>query len=391
MKPIVVIDGRPAQGKPRGLGIYTLRLVSALAPMAQTFDLKVALDRKAGEDPWPAAIDFGRLWGTAGNPVKWEQFELPRLAKESQAALLHHTANAAAWRPRTPYVVTVHDAIFMRRLSEASDSLSPRQVLAHWYYRYGVPGTAKRAELVLTDSEHSRAMLISRLKLSPEQVKTVYLGVPHPPAGLAESEVEVVLARHRLEKPYILGLGAMDPRKNTANLVRAFARLPRAAATALVLAGFEKAHRTEVPELIAHLGLKDRVKVLGFVPEYELTVLYQNAAAFVYPTRDEGFGLPILQAFSLGVPVLTSRVGAIPEVAGNAVRFANPEDPQSIAQELMTLIIDSGEAHRLALAGYLQAKHFSWEKTARETLGAYETVLSKIAGAPQAAPCNQKE
>ncbi|MBN1595778.1 glycosyltransferase family 4 protein [candidate division FCPU426 bacterium] len=380
----VLLDGRPAQGRPRGTGVYVLRLLPALAGLkGRPLSLKVALDKRQGEDPWPHLDTVEKIWGTGANPAAWEQLVLPRMAKQAGVTLLHCTANSAPWRPRIPYVVTIHDAIFMRPLRAGADGISPKQILAHCYYRFGVGFSARRACRVMTDSEHSKIELVKKLHLDPEKVSVISLANPHVTPPLTEAKVLEIIASFKIRRPYLLGFGAVDLRKNTGNLIRAFARLPRSAADMLVLAGFEKAGSSSVPGLIKRLGIRNRVRVLDYIPERELTALFQGAAAFVYPTRMEGFGLPILQAFHLGIPVVTSRVGSIPEVAGSAVRFADPDDPRSISQEILAVLIDSNEAHRLALTGYLQAKQFTWEKTAQETLAGYMRVMENDIPAKQ--------
>jgi len=379
MSAFVLLDGRPAQGHPRGIGMYVLRLLPALISLkGNRVRIKVALDRRAGEDPWSGLDSVERVWGSAINPVHWEQRILPKLALNSGASLIHCTANSSPWWSKVPYVVTIHDAIFMRRLIEITGLIYPRQILAHLYYRFGVGISAKHALQIVTDSAYAKAEIVKKLRLDPEIVHVIPLANPHLTAPLPEDKVKEILTALSVKRPYLLGLGAIDLRKNTDNLVRGFARLPRSAADTLVLAGFEKAERSLVPTLVRRLGIKDRVRILGYISERELTALFQDAAAFVYPTRSEGFGLPILQAFHLGVPVVTSRVGSIPEVAGNAVRFADPDDPRSISQEILSILIDSNEAHRLALAGYLQAKRFSWENTAKATVEIYTAALNKM-------------
>jgi len=136
-------------------------------------------------------------------------------------------------------------------------------------------------------------------------------------------------------------------------------------------AGFEKAEPSGVPALIRELCVDTRVKILGYLPPPLLTALFQGAAAFAYPSLEEGFGLPILQAFRLGVPVVTSNGAAVQEVAGAGARFADSRDPRSISQQLMAVLADPNEAHHLAYAGYLQAKQFTWEATARRTAEVY--------------------
>jgi glycosyltransferase involved in cell wall biosynthesis len=376
MNPKVLIDGRPAQGRPRGMGIYVLRLVEHLAALPEPPALQVALDRRAGPDPWPELTNLPRVWGVSGNPAEWEQRILPGLAGAAGVDLLHCTANASPWRSPVPVVVMVHDCLFLRPLRAAIERPGLRQALAHVYYRYGVGHGARRARLVLTNSEHSRQEIITRLRLPPERVLHVPLAEPYPTKPLPEEEHTRALAELQVDKPYILGLGALDRRKHTDDLVRAFARMPRTAVSMLVLAGFEQVERSSVPGLARDLDVAARIRIFGYLEPRLLTALFQGAAVFAYPSSSEGFGLPVLQAFGLGVPVVTSRTGAMPEVAGDAARLADPGDPRSLSQALMAVLSDSAEAHRLAYAGYLQAKRFSWETTAQRTLEAYRAALA---------------
>lgn len=377
---IILVDGRPAQGRPRGMGIYILRLLPALAVISPRPEIRVALARAAGPDPWPGLKGIERVWGSGKNTVLWEQRELPRLAVRSQASLLHCTANASPWKSKVPHVVTVHDAIFIRKLTQISGAVYPRQLLAHYYYYYGVTPGANRAKLVLTDSEYSRLELISKLRLKPGNIHVVPLGAPHQLALLHEREVAKTLVELKIPRPYVLGFGAIDLRKNTANLVRAFAQFPLKSAATLVLTGLEKARRSRIPKLVNNLGLRDRVRILEYVNEKELMALFQGAAVLAYPTRAEGFGLPILQAFYLGVPVVTSEAGSIPELAGKAACFADPENPCSIAQAILSVLNDSRKAHDLAIAGHRQSEHFTWEATARKTMKVYQKALQKQRG-----------
>jgi len=373
------------------MGMYVRRLVPALAGLPECPPLIAALDASAGQDPWPQLTSIERLWAKGRNPFLWEQDILPKLARRFDAGLLHCTANVAPWRSPVPVVVTVHDVIFLRAPWDMADHISPRQWAAYFYYRFGVRPGARRAGLVLTDSEYSRGQLLARLHLPPGKVRTVPLAEPFEVRPLGENELPQMLSSLGVEKPYLLGLGAIDRRKNTANLVRAFARLPRAAAGTLVLAGFEKLGHSRIPELVASLGLSRRVRIFDYLPVEQLTALFQGASAFIYPTRAEGFGLPILQAFHLGVPVVTSGIASVREVAGDAARFADPLDPVGLSREIMAILVDPSESHRLAYAGYLQSKRFNWEITARRTLAAYRSVLGQVADSAPAAAGNAPE
>jgi alpha-1,3-rhamnosyl/mannosyltransferase len=302
---------------------------------------------------------------------------LPGLAEKNGAGLLHHTANAAAWKSRVPTVVTVHDAIFLRSLFSISARWYSRQVAAYLYYRFGVGRGARRAQAVMTDSDYSRQMLIKKLRLNPDRVRTIHLAEPFAAVALPENELNATLEALGVRRPYVLGLGAIDRRKNTASLVRAFARLPRSAAPLLVLAGFEKTEYSDVPAIIREWHLENRVKIFGYLEETQLAALFQGAGVFVYPSLEEGFGLPVLQAFLHGIPVITTRNSSLAEVAGMGARFVDPMDLRALSREMMTLLTDTTESHRLALAGYMQAKKFSWESTARQTAEVYRSVFER--------------
>lgn len=378
----VLIDGRPAQYRPRGMGIYVKRLVRALLEdkRVQNGDVEifVALDRWLGNDPWEDLTRVRRVWGQAGNVFKWEQSVLPQLAELYKADLLHCVANTAPRRCKVPMVITIHDAIFMRPLSQAVEKLRLKSILGHYYYRWTTPRTAKKAKKIITVSEASALDLKMKLSIKEDKIEVIHNASPYKTNPLSENRLKEVIEKLKLTQPYVVAFGAIDLRKNTENLIRAFARIPRAAANSLVLVGFEKVENTVIPKLIEQLGMNDRIKLMGYLSEEDLNAVLQAGAVFAYPSKAEGFGLPILHAFNIGIPVLTTKAGSIPEVAGDAVRYADPDDVQSISQEMLAILTDTDEAHRLALAGYLQAKKFSWKMTASKTMEVYKQVSTSL-------------
>lgn len=376
----VLIDGRPAQKRPRGMGIYVIRLVRAMLDLEDTelggVKIMVALDQALGYDPWQDLAKLKKIRGMAKTTYHWEQKVLPQLAKAHHADLLHTVANSGPVHCPVPVILTIHDVIFMRPLAATVENIRWRTILGHYYYRWFVPRAAKKAKLILTDSMASQKGIQKKLRIGAGKIRVIPLAAPYRAQPIPEAKLEDVLGRLRLSKPYALAFGAIDLRKNIENLIRAFARLPRSAVESLVLLGFEKFSETSIPDLIHLLGVGDRIRILGYLDEDELNAVMQSASVFVYPSKAEGFGLPILHAFHLGVPVVTTKVDSIPEVAGQAVRYADPNEIQSITEEMLAVIINSDEAHRLAVAGYQQSKHFSWNQTAKLTVAAYQSVLN---------------
>jgi len=364
----VLIDGRPAQLRPRGMGIYVTRLVRAILDIENELsgdvEIVIALDQNHGDDPWEDLIKLQKIWGSSKNTHHWEQQVLPQLAVRVNADLLHCVANSGPKKSKVPMIVTIHDAIFLRPLIESVEKLTWHSILGYYYYRWTIPQIAKKAKRIITVSKASAHDLQLKLNIKADKIKVIYNASPYKSNPVPEAKIEKLLNELKLSKPYVVAFGAIDLRKNVENLIRAFARLPRSAVETLVLLGFEKVDQTSIPDLIHLLGINDRVRLMSYLSEEDLGAVLQAAAVFAYPSKSEGFGLPILHAFNLGVPVVTTKAGALPEVAGDAVRYADPDDIQSITQELLGILIDSNEAHRLALAGYRQSKNFSWEATA---------------------------
>jgi len=170
--------------------------------------------------------------------------------------------------------------------------------------------------------------------------------------------------KYQLTDPYILSVGTLEPRKNLNRLIEAFTLLNQKNLKLAIVGKFGWGEKTKPVA---------GVKLLGFVPDTDLAGLYSSAKAFVYPSLYEGFGLPVLEALSCGCPVVTSDVSSLPEVAGKAAVYVNPKSVENIGKGIKEAFKQAGS---LRLAGLTQAKKFSWEKTARETLKVYREVYA---------------
>jgi glycosyltransferase involved in cell wall biosynthesis len=177
---------------------------------------------------------------------------------------------------------------------------------------------------------------------------------------------------HRREK-VILNVGAIQKRKNIARLVEAFEGV--APEWHLVLAGSQGYGAEEAMERIERSPARERIRVTGYVPAAELAGWYARASVFAFPSLDEGFGMPVLEAMAAGVPVVTSNRSALPEVAGDAAMLVNPEDTDALRQALVDLTGSPDLAGELAGRGRTRARMFTWEKAVRETWDVYRTLL----------------
>jgi glycosyltransferase involved in cell wall biosynthesis len=229
-------------------------------------------------------------------------------------------------------------------------------------------------------SEATKADLCEYAGVRPERVFVTPLAASrtlfHPPTG-SEEEAATRKRCGIPDGPYVLSLNTLEPRKNLATVVRAFARaLAHGADLHLVLVGGKGWKMESLFEAIDETpGAQERIVFAGYVADEDLAAIYGGALAFLYPSLWEGFGLPVLEAMQCGVPVLASNTSAIPEVVGDAGVMADPMEADAFADALLRIHDDSEYRDDLARRALLRADEFSWERTIRETIGAYRVAL----------------
>jgi glycosyltransferase involved in cell wall biosynthesis len=253
--------------------------------------------------------------------------------------------------------------------------------LARWYFANFIPKTLKKADHIIANSEATKKDLIRYLRIPSSKITAIHLGVGKE--FLKESDIDLVnnLRRaNRLTGDYLLSVASFEPRKNHAGILRGFAKaLPDLDKdTKLALIGRENRYQYEIRALADELGIADRVAFTGYLEAKELAAMYQGASMLVFPSLDEGFGIPIIEAFAKGVPVLTSHLPATEEVAGNAARFVNPQRPDEIGQAIAEIYNDTELRASLVQLGKERVGQFSWEKNARETIRVYYRVLGRV-------------
>lgn len=243
--------------------------------------------------------------------------------------------------------------------------------------------SAKKAKGIFTISQASKGDIINEYGVPKKRVVVTYPGIKEVLSSkykvLSMSELE---KKYGIKGQYILFVGTLQPRKNIIRLIQAFAEnskltCPRRGKTQnsklqLVIIGKRGWQYEEILEAPEKYGIKDKVVFLENITNEELQTFYKNATCFVLPSLYEGFGLPILEAMQYGCPVITSNVSSLPEVGGDAALYVDPLDANDIKEKLELMINDEGLRIKLAKKGYEQAKKFSWEKTARETLSVLE-------------------
>jgi glycosyltransferase involved in cell wall biosynthesis len=302
-------------------------------------------------------------------------------AKRWGADLLHSPYLAAPVLKRMPVVVTAHDMIPWVLPGYGGSGA------VRLYFALAVAG-AKRADLIIADSEASRRDAIRVLKVPASRVRTVYLGV-EPAPSFSQEQLDEVRSRHGLPRDFSFYLGGFDRRKNVPLLLRAW-RGAQAALCAewcaeekpvLAIGGSVPAPGGIFPDVrgvARRLGMSTgQVRFLGPVSEEDKPLLMAAARLFVYPSAYEGFGLDPLEAMSVGCPVLSSSGGSLPEVVGDAGLLVPPGDERALCEGIVRAWRDDDLRARLAEMGRKRAHLFTWDRTADQTFALYRHVLKR--------------
>lgn len=362
---------------PTGIGRYAIELLRALAALPNAPEIVLlTTEREDRHGLWqrferhalpgcyllPALLSVGNL-------------ALSRAIRRYDLDILHDPNGIAPFlgpKHGAKRLVTIHDAF-------AFVHPETHNRLDNWRYRMLLPWASRRADTVMTDSAHSRRDLEQHLKIEAARINVIPCGLdPHftPVADCAARQH--ILDRYRIVAPYLLYVGGINARKNIARLFEAFAQV-RAdhPSVKLVIGGKRQWQTREIEATFERLALHDSVHFTGYVQDADLPSLYSAAEAFVFPSLYEGFGMPPLEAMACGAPVITSNVSSLPEVVGDAALTVDPYNIAELAGALRRVLADRELRSRLQQQGFVRARQFSWNRTARATYDLYATLLNQ--------------
>ena len=318
-------------------------------------------------------------------------FRIRALVPRAPAARLAFTLGTLTWLDRLDVlhvvyfaplfhrgglVVTIHDSAFQA----VPDSFRTWDRVR---YRALFAFSARRADRITTGSLYSKADTERLYRIPGHKVVVTYAGVSTRFRPLVDhAAADGILCRYGIRRPFVLYVGRLNERKQLREVICAFARTARwhsGGALQLVLVGKPDYLRYDLRSVAAAAGCGDRVVLTGFVPDEDLPLVYGAAELFVYPSRFEGIGLPVLEAMACGVPTIASTRTSLPEVAGDAAILVDPDDVEELGRQMLRVLSDRSLRVALRRKGLEHVRTFSWESTARSMLDVYVSVCDETA------------
>jgi alpha-1,3-rhamnosyl/mannosyltransferase len=283
--------------------------------------------------------------------------------------MVHHMGGTLPALKGPPALLTIHDL-------QPFDMPENFTATKRHYLQRSVPRSVRRARTVLVPTEFVRRSILDRFDLEPDRVRLTPWGVEPPSTQVSVAQVQ---ARYGLPRRWFVYPSFTWNHKNHGLLLRAFAAVAsREHDVMLVLTGGEGPAERHVREQITAMGLRGRVRRTGLIPRRDVLAITRGAVAMTWPSRYEGFGLPILEAMSLGTPVVSSDVTALPEVAGGAAVLLSPDDPDAWEEAMTRMLHDGDERQRLTDLGRRHVAAFSWRRSADSVLAAYRALEADV-------------
>ena len=378
---VIGFDVTAALTQGGGIGRYTRELIHALTAEAPQLTYKLFSARPPATPPVPNSLPVAPHVSHHAAPVDehwlyrlWYRARLPIPVQLFTGAIdLFHSPDFVLppVSGHIPTIVTVHDLSFIHY-----PETFPANLVA--YLNRVVPWSVGRASHILADSLSTSHDLQSLWGVATERITVLYSGVNERFKPVRDVAVlDGMRRRYGLDTPYILAVGTVQPRKNYEMLIRAFQPVAERHPHSLVIVGGKGWLDEGLPREIERLGLRDRVKLAGFVDDADLPAVYSAADLLAFPSLYEGFGLPLLEAMACGTPVVSSNVSSLPEVATEeSAVLLSPHDETAWTAAMLRLLGDEDARGELSAAGLARRSQFSWHAAARQLAILYESLLS---------------
>lgn len=372
----ILIDFMQIPVQKVGVGVYALNLISKIYEIDRenTYYLFVQDDDDSfdfiKDDHFKLIKVKSKFFRKPSLIVLLGQVYIPYLALKYKIDIVHSLHYIFPIFVFAKKVIVIYDMTFFN----CPQYHVPAKV---YFFRFFIYLASFLADRIVADSKSSLDDFLQKFKVDRKKTRVIYLGKSelfNP--DLNTTRIENIKNKYKTGEKYLLFIGTIEPRKNIKNLILAFHRFSLENNDyKLVIAGKKGWYFQEVFRLPEKLGLNEKVIFTGFIDEEDKPYLIAAAKIFIYPSMYEGFGLPVLESLSCGVPTITSNISSLPEIAGDAALLINPASVDELYLNIKRLLSDEVLYARLKRKSIEQAKKFSWEKTAQETLEVYRSLL----------------
>ncbi len=373
----IIIDARLYGLENAGIGRYLINLINQIKKIDKRNNYYLLLRKKYFRELNIKSKNWQKVLADYPHYSFQEQILLPLQLIKLKPDLVHFPHFNAPLFYFGKYVVTIHDLIKHESRGMGTTTRAPWFYwLKHQLYLFLVKKVVKKSLMVITPSYFWKEELIKRYNLPKEKIAVTYEGVDE---CLLKKQTKVkpeeILKKYKIRKPFVIYTGNLYPHKNIERLAEAVGKFNQDLKLVIICA--RNVFYEKFLIKIKKMGITKSVNLVGFVPDEEISAIYQKAEAFVFPSLWEGFGLPGLEAMSLGLPVLAARASCLPEIYGEAALYFNPYKTDDLAEKIKKIRVDKKLREELIKKGYEQVKKYSWKKTAKETLSVYDSFKFK--------------
>lgn len=366
--------------KKHGMDMVALELIKNLQIIDKENEYVVFVKPDEDNTCIPKAPNF-KIVELGGGPYPtWEQIALPRAATAEGCDILHCTSNTGPIWSKVPLITILHDIIYLESISIFKKAGTWYQKIGNIYRRWVVPPVVRKSKRVSTVSNFEKDRIKNLMGLGDNLV-AIYNGVGEHFQKITDEKVLAeAKSKYKLPDNFMFFLGNTDPKKNTPNVLKAFAEynLKSDIQYKLVMLDYEENALQKILSDIGHPESRKDIHLAGYVVNTDLPAIISQCKVFLYPSLRESFGIPILEGMACGVPVITSNTSSMPEISGGAGLIVDPYKPEEITAAIAKILDDDAFRNELCEKGIERAKKFSWKNMAVEYLKLYEEVYSEL-------------
>ncbi|MCT4603063.1 MAG: glycosyltransferase family 4 protein [Marinifilum sp.] len=366
--------------KKHGMDMVALELIKNLQNIDKENEYVIFVKPDVDNTCIPSSKNF-KIVELGGGPYPtWEQFALPKAAKAEGCDILHCTSNTGPVKSSVPLVTILHDIIYLESVSIFKKAGTWYQKLGNMYRRWIVPPVVRKSKRVATVSNFEKDRIKNFMKLGDNLV-AIHNGVGDHFKQISDPELLTqAKKKYNLPDHFLFFLGNTDPKKNTPNVLKAFANFKKQSSVdyKLVMLDYEENALRKILSDIGHPEIRKDIHLTGYVINTDLPAIISQCDVFLYPSLRESFGIPILEGMACGVPVITSNTSSMPEIAGNAALIVDPNNSSEITNGIVKILEDEKYRKELCQKGIERAKLFSWKNMAKEYLKLYHEVYDEI-------------